>query len=123
MVATTTVLYKVTTDHESLQKVLHKSTITKEIAEFLLQMETNKDPHFILIEGAPGMGKTLLLKEIAYGWGKGQILQKFKFIILYACMILQYSQHNHDQLLTFYSYFANGILSLLRLPLYVMTIC
>ena len=44
-------------------------------------MEANKDPQFILIKGAPCMGKTLLLKEIAYSWGKRQILQKFKFVI------------------------------------------
>ena len=44
MAATTTVLPKVATDHKPLQKVLHKSTITKEVAEFLLPMETNKDP-------------------------------------------------------------------------------
>ena len=80
---TTVVKYcpKVSTDCEPVQEVLHNSTITKEVAEILLPMEANKDPHFILIEGAPGMGKTLLLKEIACSWGKRQILQKFKFII------------------------------------------
>ena len=57
MAATTTALPKVATDHEPVQEILHKSTITKEVAEFLLPMETNKDPHFILIEGTPGMGK------------------------------------------------------------------
>ena len=82
-VTTTVVKYcpKVSTDCESVQEVLHNSTITKEVAEILLTMEANKVPHFILIEGAPGMGKTLLLKEIAYSWGKKQILQKFKFVI------------------------------------------
>ena len=85
MATTTTVLPKVTTDHEPLQEILHNSTITKEVSKFLLPMETNKDPHFILIEGAPGMGKTLLLKEIAYRWGKRQILQKFKFVI-FVCL-------------------------------------
>ena len=73
MAATATVLKycpKVSTDHKPLQEVLYKSTITKEVTEISLPMETNKDPHFILIEGAPGVGKTLLLKEIAYRWGK-----------------------------------------------------
>ena len=64
-----------------MQEVLHNSTITKEVEEILLPMEVNKDPHFILFEGAPGIGKTLLLKEIAYSWGKKQILRKFQFII------------------------------------------
>ena len=83
-VTTTVVKYcpKVSTDCEPVQEILHNSTITKEVAEILLPMEANKDSHFILFEGAPGMGKTLLLKEIAYSWGKRQILQKFKFVIL-----------------------------------------
>ena len=83
-ITTTVVKYcpKVSTDCEPVQEVFHNSTITKEVAEILLPMEVNKDPHFILFEGAPGMGKTLLLKKIAYNWGKRQILQKLKFIIL-----------------------------------------
>ena len=37
---------------------------------------------FILIEGAPGIGKSVLLKEIAYRWGKKQLLQKFELVLL-----------------------------------------
>ena len=45
-------------------------------------MDTNKDPQFVLIEGAPGIGKSLLLKEMACKWGKKELLQKFKLVLL-----------------------------------------
>ena len=68
--------------HEPLQEVLDNSTVTKEIAEIFVRLEQSKDPQFILIEGAPGIGKSVLLKEIAYRWGNKQLLKKFKFVLL-----------------------------------------
>ena len=62
--------------------MLDTSKVTKEIAEILAPLETSDNPQFILIEGAPGIGKTLLLREISYRWGKHQILQKFKLVLL-----------------------------------------
>ena len=68
--------------HQPLQEVLNTSKVTKEVEEILSPLETNNDPQFILIEGAPGIGKSALLKEIAYRWGKQEILQKFKLVLL-----------------------------------------
>ena len=68
--------------HQPLQEVLDTSKVTKEVAEILAPLETSDDPQLILIEGAPGIGKTLLLREISYRWGKQQILQKFKLVLL-----------------------------------------
>ena len=68
--------------HEPLQELLDSSTVTKELAEILAPLEQSKDPQFILIEGAPGIGKSILLKEIAYQWGNKQILKIFKFVLL-----------------------------------------
>ena len=68
--------------HDPLQEVLNTSKVTKEVAEILAPLEETNDPHFILIEGAPGIGKSVLLKEIAYRWGRQQILQKFKLVLL-----------------------------------------
>ena len=68
--------------HKSLQEVFNTSKVTKEVMEILAPLETNNDPQFILIEGAPGIGKSLLLKEIAYRWGTKEILQKFKLVLL-----------------------------------------
>ena len=67
---------------QPLREVLDSSKVTKEVAEILAPLETGNDPQFILIEGAPGIGKTLLLREIAYRWGMQQILQKFKLVIV-----------------------------------------
>ena len=36
----------------------------------------------ILIEGAPGIGKTVLAKEIAYKWANGEILNEYKLMFL-----------------------------------------
>ena len=68
--------------HQPLQEVLDTSKVTKEFAEILAPLETSDDPQFILIEGAPGIGKSLLLKQIAYRWSIQQILQKFKLVLL-----------------------------------------
>ena len=40
------------------------------------------EPKFILIEGAPGMGKTTLCKEIASQWAKGELLKDTKIVFL-----------------------------------------
>ena len=45
-------------------------------------METTNDPQFILIEGTPGIGKTVLFKEIANRWGREEIFKKFKLVLL-----------------------------------------
>ena len=68
--------------HMKFQKVLDTSTATKEIKEILAPLENSEDPCYILIEGAPGIGKSVLLKEIAYRWGKKELLQKFEFVLL-----------------------------------------
>ena len=68
--------------HEPLQEVLDSSTVTKELTEILAPLEQCKEPQFILIEGAPGIGKSILLKEIAYRWGNKQLLKTFKFVLL-----------------------------------------
>ena len=68
--------------HQPLQEVLDTSKVTKEVAEILAPLMTSTDPQFILIEGAPGIGKSLLLKHIAYRWSIQEILQKFKLVLL-----------------------------------------
>ena len=68
--------------HEPLQEILDSSTVTKELTEILAPLEQSKDPQFILIEGAPGIGKSILLKELAYRWGNKQLLKTFKLVLL-----------------------------------------
>ena len=71
--------------HDNLQYIIDTSTATKEITDILAPLENNTEPSFILIEGAPGTGKSVLLKEIAYRWGKKQLLQRFELVLL-ACL-------------------------------------
>ena len=66
--------------HEKFHKMLDTSKATKEIEEILAPLD--KESAFVLIEGAPGIGKSILLKEIAYRWGKKQWLQNFELVLL-----------------------------------------
>ena len=68
--------------HKALQEIFETSRITKEIVKILTPLEKSNEPQFILIEGAPGIGKSLLLKHIGYLWGKKKIMQKFKLVLL-----------------------------------------
>ena len=68
--------------HEKFEKAFETSRITKEIEEILAPLEESKQSCFVLIEGAPGIGKSVLLKEIAYRWGNKQLLQKTDLVVM-----------------------------------------
>ena len=59
-----------------------RSSATKEIEEILAPLEKSNESAFILIEGAPGIGKSVLLNEISYRWAKKGLLQKFELVLL-----------------------------------------
>ena len=65
---------------ESLKEVFEKSKVTKEITEILSMLENKR---LVLIEGPPGIGKSVLLKEISYRWANKQILQTYKLVLLF----------------------------------------
>ena len=44
--------------------------------------ESSKPPRRILIEGAPGIGKTVLAKEIAYCWANKEVLPDVELLLL-----------------------------------------
>ena len=77
-------------NHQTLQHILNhnrnKSTkVTKEIAdifESLYKLDTPRCKKFLLIEGLQGMGKTIILKEIAYRWANIQLLSTCKIVFL-----------------------------------------
>ena len=66
--------------HEKFHKILDSSKATKEIEEILAPLDNESG--FILIEGAPGIGKSVLLKEISYKWANKDLLQKFELVLL-----------------------------------------
>ena len=58
-----------------------KSARLKSIKEIFESIDS-KDPHIILIEGHPGIGKTTLTKEVCVKWAKGELLSSDKFVFL-----------------------------------------
>ena len=68
--------------HDKLGEALKASKATTDISEILAPLEVSDKAQTILIEGAPGIGKTILLKHIAYSWAEQGILQKFELLLL-----------------------------------------
>ena len=50
--------------------------VTKDIKKMFAPDKDDDVPRSVLIEGAPRIGKTVLSKEIALQWAKGQLLNK-----------------------------------------------
>ena len=69
-------------DIDGPAKELVNSKITKDISEVLVTLEMSNSGQMILIEGAPGIGKTVLLHEIAYQWGDEKWLRSYKLVLL-----------------------------------------
>ena len=69
---------------KELEKVhlsICKSNATKNIAD-LFSHEGNFKPRSILVEGAPGVGKTELIKQISYLWAKSELLCDMKLVFV-----------------------------------------
>ena len=68
--------------HNELKDAVKASKTTTEISEILAHLEVSNSPQTILIEGAPGIGKTILLKHIAYSWAELEILKRYELVLL-----------------------------------------
>ena len=59
-----------------------QSKTSKDIKEIFAADEKGKEPHSILIEGSPGIGKTVLSKEISFQWANSLLLVKEILVFL-----------------------------------------
>ena len=78
-------VFKYFKDHTKSEKSsnsIEKNEISDIFKPFEAKEGSTITPKFILIEGAPGIGKTTLCKEIAYQWAKHSLLQNTKMLFL-----------------------------------------
>ena len=64
------------------QEIVHLFTTDPCVGETKADTNPGYLPKSILIEGAPGIGKTILLKEIAYRWANGTMLDNARIVFL-----------------------------------------
>ena len=60
--------------------------VEEEISNIFLPINNNKYPKIILIEGAPGIGKTMLMKEIGRLWATDKVLKNNCITFLYGTL-------------------------------------
>jgi len=61
------------------------SKTTKDLQEILSQLEQPSNsgrPRTLLVEGSPGIGKSVLLKQISYLWAKNELLTNSSYLLL-----------------------------------------
>ena len=77
-------LRKIHSDDASAHvQYLKQSKCTKSISDIFAKVEgTNNSPSAILIEGVPGIGKTVLSKEIVFQWANGELLPNITLMFL-----------------------------------------
>ena len=70
-------------DVEDIQRI-RNSKITKNLKDITSPLESpnSNSPRIALIEGAPGIGKTEIMKEIAYQWAQGKLLTSSDLVFL-----------------------------------------
>ena len=56
--------------------------VTTNIADIFALAECSGRPYTLLIEGAPGIGKTVLSKEIVFQWANGNLLKNERLVFL-----------------------------------------
>jgi len=69
---------------DSLKEVLQESKVTKSLSDILAPLEAPESEQMrtILIEGATGLGKTVLMKQIAYEWAYDKLLKTSHLVFL-----------------------------------------
>ena len=69
-------------EHTNFTNICHNTT--KSINKLMTSFKGKESyPYIILIEGAPGIGKTILSKELAFQWARKNILNNKKLIVIF----------------------------------------
>jgi len=64
----------------------------QEVLSWLEQPSDNKRPRTLLVEGSPGIGKSVFLKHISYLWATNELLTNSDFLFLLHLRDLLYSK-------------------------------
>ena len=62
--------------------VIKSGKVTTNIADIFALAECTGRPYTLLIEGAPGIGKTVLSKEIIFQWANGNLLKNERLVFV-----------------------------------------
>jgi len=69
---------------DSLKEAFQESKATKSLSDILAPLEDPENNYIrtILIEGSTGLGKTVLMKQIAYQWACKELLKTSHLVFL-----------------------------------------
>ena len=65
-----------------VDNILEKAVEKIELKDIFQGTESDDKPKKVLLEGAPGCGKSTLSLQLCYLWSKGELFQEYKLVIL-----------------------------------------
>ena len=68
------------TIHGNVDDII-KSKRAMDISQ-IAQLPDGSQPMYILVEGAPGVGKSTFAWKLCHKWGKGKLLQQYQLVVL-----------------------------------------
>ena len=91
---------------EESQEFLRQTKASKDLTDLFLPSDDNQGTCSILIEGAPGIGKTVLSKEISVRWANGLLLlgKILVFLIFFRNPVVQKRRSLADLVKYFYQF-------------------
>ena len=93
------------TIYGNIDEIKNKSKRTMDIDQ-VAQLPDGSHPKCILVEGAPGVGKSTFAWKLCHKWGKGKLLQQYQLVVLLRlrdksvraakCLSDLFQYHNHQ---------------------------